>query len=179
MTARNLLARTVPAPPARTDNNILVRYPMEPDERPFAYLGRLMEMLPPPPGDVVEQIMTQILDTESPFDENMVWDTLSSKDAVGRRFVFHSVHVQPSDYENSPLPFFLVAKVTDLESGEQTVLTTGSVNVVTSLVKAQLLGNLPWAAEIMGPRKPTQNGYLPLHIRWQARVVENPEVIDV
>jgi len=140
-------------------------------ERPIHYLARIMEMLPPATGDVVDRILDSILAAPTQMEENKVWDSTGSKDAVGKRYIFHSVHIQPSDYDDGPLPYFIVADVTDATTGEQTVLTSGSVNIVTSLVKAQLLGNLPWEGEIKGPRRPTKTGHVPLHIMWIGKVV--------
>lgn len=144
------------------------------DERPIHYLARIMEMLPPQSDDVVDRILDSILTAPTQMEENKLWDSTGSKDAIGKRFIFHSVHIQPSDYEDSPLPYFVIAKVTDLQTGEETVLTSGSVNIVTSLVKAQLLGNLPWEGEIRGPRRTPKNGRVPLHMLWVGKIVSQP-----
>lgn len=145
-------------------------------ERNIAYVTRLMDMLPPADEDVIDAIAGQILDAASMVDENMLWDATGSKDAVGKRFTFYSVHISPSDFaqeEDALWPYFLICKVMDHQSGERTVLTTGSTNIMVALVKAQILGQLPWEAEIVGPRKPTRKGRLPLHLRWIAKVVED------
>jgi len=141
------------------------------EERPIHYLARIMEMLPAQSDDVVDRILDNILTAGSQMDENKLWDSTGSKDAIGKRFIFKSVHIQPSDYEDGPLPYFVIAHVTDAVTGEDTVLTSGSVNIVTSLVKAQLLGNLPWEGEIKGPRRTPKNGRVPLHIMWIGKVV--------
>lgn len=148
--------------------------PREPDESALRYVARLMEMLPEPSQNVVEKLTEAILQSDGPMAENEFWDgaTLSSKTAIGRRFVFRSVHIQPTDHKDAALPFYLVCEVLDLESGEETVLSTGAVNVVTSLVRAQLVGGLPWEAEIVGPRRPLRSGRVPLHLRWIARIVQ-------
>ena len=145
----------------------------EADESTQLYAVRLMEMLPPPDEDVMERIGERIFASENMAEENAIWDSATgSKDAVGRRFIFHSCHLLDSDYEESWSPYYLICKVTDRETGEGTVLTTGSENIVKSLVKAQILGDLPWEGEIVGPRKPTKKNRLPLHIRWLGKVVE-------
>lgn len=149
----------------------------EEGERTLAYVARLMQILPAPTEDVVDRIAAEILYAGGPADENVFWDqeTLSSKDCVGRRFIFRSVHAHPSDHAEGPFPFFLAVNVTDLDSGEDTILTTGSANIVTSLVKAQLLGALPWEGQIVGPRRAPRSGHVPLHIRWMSRVIEQPD----
>lgn len=140
-------------------------------ERPIHFLARIMDMLPPQTDDVVDRILDQILMAPTQMEENKLWDSTGSKDAIDKSFIFHSVHVQPSDYSDGPLPYFIIAKVTDIQTGEETVLTSGSVNIVTSLVKAQLLGNLPWQGTIKGPRRKATNGRVPLHIMWVGKVV--------
>lgn len=147
-------------------------HPPEPGERGVAYVARMMELLPPPDDEVIDRIAESILRADAPSDENEIWESVGSRDCIGKRFIFHSVHINPSDFENGPLPWYLVCRVTDMSTGEETVLTTGSVNICTSLVKAQLLGNLPWEAEIVGPRRVPKSGHVPLHLRWMARIVE-------
>lgn len=143
--------------------------PPQDGELPVQYISRMMEMLPPPAEDAVNKIVASILGADTPGDENELWDAMSSKDAAGKAFRFHSVHAYPSTYEESPLRYFLVCNVTDLASGEKAVLTTGAVNVVTALVKAQVLGRLPWDAEVVAPKGVKSNGKIPLRLRWLAR----------
>lgn len=145
---------------------------VEPDELPTRYVARIMEMLPPPSADAIEKIAAGILGAPSPGEENQLWEATGSRDLVGRCFIWHRVTAQPSDYQDAPLPYFLACEVTDKATGERTIVTTGSVNICTSLVKAQLLGNLPWEAEIVGPRRTPKSGHIPLHLRWLARVVQ-------
>ena len=143
-----------------------------PDERPLQYVQRLMEMLPQATDDVVQGIAARILSAPTEAEENRMWDATGSKNAAGKRFVFHSVHAYPSDFEDSPLDYYLVCRVTDMDSGEKSVLTTGSVNICTSLVKAQVLGRLPWEAEIVAPKRTPKSGRVPLRLRWIARIEE-------
>jgi len=140
--------------------------PPDGDETPVAYVNRLMEMLPPPPGDAVDKIAAGILAAADLEDENQLWDSTGSQKLVGKTFIFRSVHISPSDLPDAPLDWFVIAFATDYETGEETVITSGSVNICTSLVKAQMLGNLPAAAEIMGPRRRLRSGRVPLHLRW-------------
>lgn len=146
----------------------------EPGEGAVHWVGRLMEMLPPPTEDVVDKITEALLASEGPADENAFWDegTTATRNAINRRFIFRSVHALPSDQPDSALPFYLICRVTDPSTGEELLLNTGSVSIVTALVKAQLLGGLPWEAEIVGPRRQTRNKRTPLHLRWIAKVVE-------
>lgn len=148
--------------------------PRQAGESAVNWVGRLMEMLPQPTEDVVDKITEALLASEGPADENAFWDegTTATRNALNRRFIFRSVHALPSDQPDSLLPFYLICRVTDPVSGEELLLNTGSVSIVTALVKAQLLGALPWEAEIVGPRRQTRNKRTPLHMRWIAKVVE-------
>jgi hypothetical protein len=148
---------------------------VEPDESALRYVARLMQLLPPQPDDVIDSIAAQILAAPTAAEENRLWDATGSRDVANRAFVFHSVHLQPSDYEDALIPWYLVCKVTDQETGEKRVLTTGSINIMTALVKAQMLGNLPWEAEIVGPRRTPKSGRIPLHLRWLGKIVEPQE----
>jgi hypothetical protein len=142
-------------------------------EKVQEYVIRLMDMLPPPKEDVTDRLAAMILMSDSEQQENEIWSsTTSSKELVGKRFIFHSVHIQPSDYPDSWSPYYIICPATDCETGEETAISTGSLNLVTSLVKAQLLGNLPWEAEIAGPRRVPKSGHIPLHIRWVGKIVE-------
>lgn len=163
----------------------LVRMPeVRADETPTTYLARIMEMLPEPPDDVVDKITAQILQAPTLEAENQVWDSTSSKNCIGRLYEFLSVHVLPSDQPDSRLPYYVVANAIDRETGEKTVVSSGSMSIVASLVKAQLMGRLPAVAEIMGPRRETKNKRMPLHLRWYVGsvLVSTPaadgEVID-
>ena len=159
----------------RRETGLAVMPPRVSDETNLAYLHRLMELLPPTPDDVIDSIAGRILEAETPTEENKLWDSTSSKDAVGKRLIFQSVHILPSDYEDSPLDYFLVCKVIDCETGEQTVMSTGSVNIVAALVKAQVMGSLPWEAEIVGPKRVPKSGRLPLHLRWLGKVISSDD----
>jgi hypothetical protein len=146
-------------------------------EKPLSYVARLMDMLPPPSEDAAQMFAAEILNAGGPADENAFWDaeTLSSKNAEGRSFIFRSCFIHESDHPEGVFPYYLAVQVTDLETGEDTVLTTGSANIVTALVKAQLLGALPWEGKIVGPRRQPKSGHRPLHILWGSRIVEQPE----
>lgn len=170
-------AIAAPDPDDENQTTDLVALPAaEPGETNLVYVERLMEMLPPQSEDVIDAIAGKILASPTHAEENMLWEATGSKDAVGRRFIFHSVHLQPSDHEDSLIRYFLVCHVTDVSSGERTVLTTGSINIMVALVKAQLLGELPWEAEIAAPRRQPKNGRIPLHIRWIAKIVDPTQV---
>lgn len=145
-------------------------HPLQEGETPLAYVARMMQLLPEPDEDAVNKIAAGILAADDLDDENQLWDSTGSSKLIGKTYVFQRLTVRPSDFDNAPLPFFLVCMATDYETGQETVITTGSVNIVTSLIKAHLLGNLPAVAEICGPRRRPKSGYIPLHLRWMVKM---------
>lgn len=162
-----------------TSATALARLPeVEQSETNLTYLARIMEMLPQPAGDVIDKIAGQILAANSMLEENQLWEATSGRDLLGKELIFHSVHAQPTDFEESVLPYFLVCDVTIVATGERTVITTGATNVVVQLVKAQLLGRLPWSAWIVGPRRTPKNGHIPLRIQWLAKVAGPADTTD-
>lgn len=162
----------VPQGPA---GSVFAVHPLLPEETPLRYVARMMELLPEPDEDAVSKIAAGILSADNLDDENELWDSTGSNKLLGRTFVFRKLTARPSDREDAPLPFFLVCMATDYETGEDTVITTGSVNICTSLIKAHLLGNLPAAAEIAGPRRKPKSGNIPLHLRWVLKMA-TPEL---
>lgn len=174
------MTRNLPA--EQTSSTALIELPKpEADETALRYIGRLMEQLPAQTEDVINRIAENILSAEDFDSENELWESTGSNKVIGKSFRFDSVHPNPSDFADSPLPFYLVCKVVDMESGEESILTTGSVNICVSLVKAQLLGRLPAVADIVGPKRTPRSGHVPLHLRWHmapAPVAAREEVID-
>lgn len=141
----------------------------EDGESNFRYLERLMEALPEPEGDRGDELTGKILQSGSLQEENDVWESKSSKDLVGRRFIFRDILARPSDSEGG-LELMLVCFVEDPRTHEPDVVTTGSVNVCASLVRAKYLGQLPAEAEIRGPKREVKGSKIPLHLHWLGKV---------
>lgn len=156
--------------PAGQPGTIFAIHPLQPDESPTGYVARMMQLLPEPDEDAVNKIAAGILGAANLDDENELWDSTGSSKLIGKTFVWRRLTVRPSDFENGPLPYFLVCLVTDYETGEDSVVTTGSVNICTSLIKAHFLGNLPAVAEVCGPRRRPRSGFIPLHLRWMVKM---------
>lgn len=164
--------------PAETSNlpALVQLHPIESGESAIRYVERLMQLLPAPDENTVEKIAAQIIAADNMVDENEMWESTGSAKLIGRRFRFDSLTLLPSTYDESPFGWYLGIQAVDTATGEEVFITSGSVNLVTSLVKAHFLGNLPAIGEIMGPRRPPKSGHTPLHMRWQARVaVSNDE----
>lgn len=141
----------------------------EDGESNFRYLERLMEALPVPEGDRGDELTGKILGAASLQEENEVWEATSTKDLIGRRFIFTDIRPAPSTTPNG-LQFMLICNVEDPRSHEADVITTGAVNVCASLVRAKYLGQLPAEAEIRGPKRALEGDKTPLHLHWLGSV---------
>ena len=141
----------------------------EAEESNFHYLERLMAMLPEPEGDGADLLIGKILGAESMQEENDVWETTSSRELVGKRYVFEAVAARPSGVGQG-LQYFLVCTVTDCDTGERDTITTGSLNIVASLMRRVLSGDLPAVATIEGPKRQLESGRIPLHLRWEGKM---------
>lgn len=152
-------------------NTLMTPFPTrEPDESNYRYLERMMEGLPAPEGDRGDELTGKILGSGSLQEDNDVWDSTSTRDLIGRTFVFHDVKVRTSDYTEG-LRYMLVCDVSDPKTGEKDVITTGAVNVCASLVAAKYRGDLPAEAEIRGPKRKLDDGKTPIHLHWLGKSV--------
>lgn len=143
----------------------------EQDESFFRYLERLMEGLPEPEGDQSDALTGKILSAGSFQEENDVWEATSSRDLIGRRYIFREIRARKAEQPEG-LQYFLVCTVEDPRTHEQDTITTGATNVCASLVRAAYLGQLPAEAEIRGPKRPVEGGKTPLHLHWLGKASE-------
>lgn len=127
-----------------------------------AFMTMLAEV-PDPPDDAVVRIVQQILTAEYVEDLDKPWDAEGMRDLVGRVLRVDAIHKMPSDYVKG-LGTYLVCQVTVPETGEQLVVSTGSVSIVAQLVRAYTLGALPLAVVPHESEKPSKNGYRPMHL---------------
>lgn len=143
----------------------------EPGERHPSYMARLAEMLPQPTEEVLDSMVDQVMAASSLNEMNRMWDANGSKDMVNADLIFRSIHMMPSDFADG-LPFFLVCACTDVVTGEQVTMTTGSIMIVAELIRAQLIDALPAEAVITAAKRPTKDGNVPLHLRWVGQIVK-------
>lgn len=135
------------------------------DSRPGvreAFMLMLTEV-PDAAGDAVAGIVAQILQAERVEDLDRPWDAEGMREFIGRQIRVESLHKMPSDYAKG-LGCYLVCQITDVGSGEQLVLTTGSVSIVAQLVRAYTLNALPLTVVPVQSDKPSKNGYYPMHV---------------
>ena len=139
------------------------------DESNFHYIERLMDSLQDDDSDLGDALFGKILGATSLQEQNDVWDSTSTADLIGRRYVFQSFHVRPSTKPEG-LRYMLVCQVTDPRTGENDVITTGSTAVCAALLSAHYTGSLPAEAEIQGPKSVRKDDKTPLRLVWIGKV---------
>ena len=82
------------------------------------------------------------------------------EDRQGEPFMVRRVYWLPSSFEGGT-GFFAVVEATQADTGEVTVLTTGSTGVCIQLAKAEQMGWLTEPVKLKRNEQPTSNGYYP------------------
>lgn len=124
---------------------------------------KALEIVPDVADDPTERMLALIQQAESPQAMNSIWDSLPNvKESEGARWRVHNIRLRESDFENSD--YYLLVEVTDLGSGERKVVSCGSTMICLQLAKAYKEGWLPLDVEVRGPKRPTKQGYRPLHL---------------
>lgn len=118
-----------------------------------------------------ENIIRQLLAATSLDDLNKPWESTDAKRMKDHILRFNSVLRRPSDFKGG-LGIFLVCRVVDTNTGEDTVYTTGSISCVVQLVQAYLLGYYPFFAKVIVAERPTEQGFYPHHLEFISRVKE-------
>lgn len=114
--------------------------------------------------DPTPRMAAAILNAEDPEDWEAIFTGKSIKDSAGAKVRFVSLRKAPSDFEG-PVPYFLIAEIINLETGESDVLTISSVMSMLQLVAAYHRGWLPLDAEVVRKDRPTKRGFHPIHLK--------------
>lgn len=127
-----------------------------------AYEAMLSQV--PDAGDQgIEAILEQIAQATTPGDLDAPWNAGGFGALAGIPIRVYGIRKMPSDF-GSGLSFFLVVDGARLDSGEKITATTGSVSVVAQLVKAWSLDAFPWDVVPTLAKRPTKDGYYPMHL---------------
>lgn len=138
-----------------------------------------LEEVPESGDDATARIVAQILAAETPDQIDAAWNAEGMRDWVDMVVQINSIKRMPSDF-TAGLGWFLVCNVTALGSGEEFVLTTGSVSIVAQLVRLHTINALPIQVVPRKAAKPSKNGYFPMHLELvrDVRARRRPQVID-
>jgi hypothetical protein len=126
-------------------------------------LTALLASVPEADDDAYVGIIRQLMSAESVADLDAPWTTRSLEAFVDSPLRVLNIHKMPSDFDEG-LGTYLVVDAVVPGLGEKFTVTTGSVNVVVQLVKAHTLGALPLLCIPRRSKRPTANGYYPMHL---------------
>jgi hypothetical protein len=125
--------------------------------------GLMIEAIPESTGDGMENILRQLAGAQSAADLDSPWSTEGILSLVDRRIRIVSARRMPSDYTEG-LGWYLVLDTQDLQTGELATVTCGSVSVVAQVAKAYQIGALPLSCIPREAKKPTKDGFRPIHL---------------
>ena len=114
----------------------------------------------------IAQSILESDDIEALLDGDTQATVLNGDDYIGEAFMLNGIHgIGRSTFENSPLPYFLILDVKLAGADDDDLMTTGSTNVVATVIKLREAGALPRMVKIIQAGKPTSNGYYPQWLR--------------
>jgi hypothetical protein len=123
----------------------------------------MLATVPDATGGGLDNILEQIATATAADELDDPWESGSLRKLVDTPLVFTEIAKSPSDYTGG-LAYFLIVRGAVRATGETFVATTGSVSIVAQLVKAWSLGAFPLAAIPRQAKRPTPDGYFPMHL---------------
>jgi hypothetical protein len=144
-----------------TQSSALV--PVNPNEA-LTQARALIEAIADVTEDPTPHMAAAILNADDPEDWESIFKGRSIKDSAGVRVRITALRKAPSQFEG-PVPYFLIADVVNLETGESDVMTISSVMSMLQLVTAHQRGWLPLDVEVVRKDKPTRRGFHPIHLK--------------
>lgn len=113
------------------------------------------------PEEATRAILARILTSETAEDVLATSTAVHAQDLLGVPLEVQGIKWQRSDFQEGT-SCYVVMQVTDLNDQTRKVVTCGGKNVMTQLLKLQMLGAFPARARIAKALKPTRNNYYPL-----------------
>lgn len=123
----------------------------------------LLRQVPEGDEDAYTGIMRQLLSAKSAAELNTPFSLEGMREYEGQPLVIESIRQMPSDFAEG-LGVYLICNVRDPRTGEQSSISTGSVSVITQLIVAYVQGWLPLTVVPRFAKKPTAQGYTPMHL---------------
>ena len=158
-----------PAPAPETGSAVVVATPVS--ERVLAVYEAGILAIPDAGGEGMENILAQLAGAQSPYQLDQPWQAGGLQAWRDRQIVVVGMRKMASDFEG-PLPWFLILDCADPATGETFTATTGALSIVAQLVIAHQNGWLPLQVIPRMAKKPTAEGYYPMHLD----VVRNQQV---
>jgi hypothetical protein len=126
-------------------------------------LTPLLAQVPEADDDAYVGIIRQMLGAQTPADLGAAFNLQGMLDYEGVLIRVLAIKRMPSDFD-SGLGLYLVCEISDVKTGEHHTVSTGSTNVIVQLVTAFVKGWLPLTCVPRLAKKPTANGYTPMHL---------------
>jgi hypothetical protein len=134
-------------------------------ESTLARLNSYLAQQPTIEDDPTEAMLKAVLQSPDPSKWEEIFNARHFKDSDKARLRLNSYRVSPSQY-GGRLEFFLILDVTDLDSGETSVMTCGSEMAVAQVINAEGRHSLPIDVEVVRKPTPTKNGFHPMRFRY-------------
>lgn len=123
----------------------------------------MLARVPDAGGDVFDNILGAIAGADDASQLDAPWRSEGLEDYVGHRLEVRSIEKMPSGFSGG-IPWYLIVRGVELDTGEAIVTTTSSISVVAQLAKAYALGAFPWKVTPVIPSRPSRAGYYPMHL---------------
>ena len=123
----------------------------------------MIEQVPDAGQDGIESILAQLAGITDPNRLDAPWNAGGLAEWAGRMIIVRGIRKMESDYDG-PLPWFLILDGQDGQTGQEVHLTTGATSVVAQMVKAHVEGWFPLAVIPRLAKRPTKDGYYPVHL---------------
>jgi len=133
------------------------------DPQLLAKFAEMVTLIPSQDDHAMERIFARILSASTWQDIDRPWRTTDVESVAGKIFRLNGARRVPSDYRDG-LGFFLAMELTDISTGEDTVISNGSVAVIGQVVKLYQLKAIPCLIEFVVAERPTKDGYRPHHL---------------
>lgn len=161
-----LTTQDVAMVPAPSTTDIATR-----NESYLAPFRKVLEGLLTVDEDPTPRMMNAIMMATNMGEFEQLFDAAHFKNMDGHKIRVTAIRAAESTYENSRLGMFLVCDITDLETGEERVMTCGSEISMAQLLKCHVEGWLPADFQIITKDTPTKAGFKPMRLRALARNV--------
>lgn len=126
-------------------------------------LTPLLAQVPEADDDAYVGIIRQLLGAQSAADLAAPFSMNGLQEYLNTAITVWAIKRMPSDFD-SGLGLYLVCDITAAGSEQHVNVSTGSTNVIVQLVKAHVAGWLPLHCIPREAKKPTANGYTPMHL---------------
>lgn len=126
-------------------------------------LTPLLAQVPEADEDAYVGIIRQLLGAQSAADLQAPFSITGMQDYLDKAITVWAIKRMPSDFD-SGLGLYLVCDISEAGKEQRKSVSTGSTNIIVQLVKAHVAGWLPLHCIPREAKKPTAQGYTPMHL---------------